>query len=146
VIERGEDALGDGHAAIRGARHHLVQYLGWEAWQREDLLTAREKERESAYSPGLEAMSLRVLAERERPPSRPRQTAARARARLAGLAGFVRGAPPVRTRWRSLALAGALAAGAGVLALAVVDAVRYHGAYSERQKQLEREKADHGKN
>ncbi|HSS00866.1 MAG TPA: hypothetical protein VLM79_27600, partial [Kofleriaceae bacterium] len=140
LLERGEETLGDDHASIRGARHHLVQYLGWEAWQREDLLTAR------AYAPELEAMSLRVLAERERPPSRAVPTAARARARLAGLAGFVRGAPPVRARWRRLALAGALAAGAGVLALAVADAVRYHGAYSERQKQLEREKADHGKN
>lgn len=140
LLERSTEAIGDDHAAIRGARHHLIQYLGWEAWQREDLLTAR------AYAPELEAMSLRVLAERDRPTSRPGTIAVRARARLAGLSGFVRGAPVVRTRWRRLAIAGALAAGAGVAALAVADAVRYHGAYSERQKQTEREKPDHGKN
>jgi hypothetical protein len=197
AIERSADAIGDDHAAIRGARHHLVQYLGWEAWQREDLLTAR------AYAPELEAMSLRVLAaterspersrersperspedtgregsdvpdqrsegaaetnvpggrmqygplaERDRPASRSSFAAVRARARLARLAGLVRGAPAVRMRWRRLALAGALVAGAGVAALAVADAVRYHGTASalrggERQRSTEREKPDHGKN
>ena len=91
-------------------------------------------------------MSLRVLAERDRPASRSGPIAARARARLGRLSGFVHGAPPVRARWRRLALAGAVVAGAGVAANAVIDAARYHGAYSERQKQLEREKPDHGKN
>src|SRR5262249_52636507 len=125
------------------ARHHLVQYLGWEVWQREDLLTAR------AYAPELEAMSLRVLAEgsaesnlRERPPSRAVPTAVRARARLAALAGFVQGAPPARTRWRRFAIAGAVVVGVGVATVAVVDAVRYHATYSSRQKSESREKPD----
>ena len=134
LVERSADAIADDHAAIRGARHHLVQYLGWEAWQREDLLTAR------AYAPELEAMSLRVLGERDRPASRTAFAAIRARERLARLAGLVRGAPPVRARWRRLALAGALVAGAGAAALAVADAVRYHS-----EKSMERERPD-GKN
>jgi hypothetical protein len=140
LLDRGSASIGDAHAAIRGARHHLVQYLGWQAWQREDLLTAR------AYAPELEAMSRRVLAERDRLTSRPGAIDSRALARLGRLSGFVHGAPPVRARWRRLALAAALVAGAGGAAIAAADAVRYHGAYSERQKQLEREKTDHGKN
>jgi hypothetical protein len=55
-LERLPDAIADDHTAIAGARHHLVQYLAWQAWQRDDLLTAR------AYAPELEAMSRRVLA------------------------------------------------------------------------------------
>jgi hypothetical protein len=140
LLERGSDAIGDDHAAIRGARHHLVQYLGWEVLQREDLLTAR------AYAPELEAMSLRVLAERGRSTGRAGPIATRARDRLGRLSGLVHGAPPVRARWRRLALAGAVAAGAGVAALAVADAVRYHGAYTERHQPVDREKPDHGKN
>ena len=128
LVERASDAVADDHTAISGARHHLVQYLGWEAWQREDLLTAR------AYAPELEAMSRRVIAEQSQPASRATPTAARARLRLARLAGLVRGAAPARNRWRRVALAGALVAGAGAAALAIADAVRYHTVYTDRSK------------
>jgi hypothetical protein len=163
VVERLTDGIGDDHAAIRGARHHLVQYLAWQAWQREDLLTAR------AYAPELEAMSRRVLAERAEPssgtrPGPPHGARARRRlARLAGLAhlahlahqahlahparrsGSVHGEPAPRMRWRNLALVGAIAAGAGLAAIAIIDAVRYHATYSERSSTNDREKP-HGKN
>jgi hypothetical protein len=125
AVERSADAIGDDHAAIRGARHHLVQYLAWEAWQREDLLTAR------AYAPELEAMSRRVLAERA-PATRTTPAARGARRRLVRLARVAHG--PVRTRWRTLVIAGAIAAGGGVAAIAIVDAVRYHASYSERDR------------
>jgi hypothetical protein len=124
-LDRLDHAVGDDHAAIRGARHHLVQYLAWEAWQREDLLTAR------AYAPELEAMSRRVLAERA-PATRTTPAARGARRRLVRLARVAHG--PVRTRWRTLAIAGAIAAGGGVAAIAIVDAVRYHASYSERDR------------
>jgi hypothetical protein len=51
--------------------------------------------------------------------------AARARKRLARLSGLVSDTAPVRSVWRRLALAGAVAAGLGALAVAVLDAVRY---------------------
>jgi len=87
-------------------------------------LTAR------AYAPELEAMSRRVVAERDAP-SRPTPAAARARDRLARLAGFVDGATLVRSRWRRVAVAGAAIAVAGVAALAVADAVRYHASHAD---------------
>src|SRR5262249_39248455 len=83
-LERLGDTIADDHAAIAGARHHLMQYLAWEAWQREDLLTAR------AYAPELEAMSRRILAVGD--PVRAAPAAVRARSRLARLAGMVSGA------------------------------------------------------
>lgn len=126
LLERLSDAIADDHAALSGARHHLIQYLGWQAWQREDLLTAR------AHAPELEAMSRRLLAMAGEPVNRPVPAAARARTRLARLAGLVSGARPVPSRWRRFALAGALLAGAGAAALAVADAVRYHALYTER--------------
>jgi len=138
LLDRMSDAAGDDHAAIRGARHHLVQYLGWEAWQREDLLTAR------AYAPELVAMSRRVLAERATPASRPVAAAERARRRLARLAALVDGASAAPTRWRRLALACALAAGTAGAASAILDAVRFHATYTERQKST-MENPSHGK-
>jgi hypothetical protein len=150
LLDRLPDAIADDHAAISGARHHLVQYLGWQAWQREDLLTRR------AHAPELEAMSRRLLAMAieprdatrggvngpalpgqppadgkirplsiDEPPSRSVPAAARARKRLARLAGLVPGTPAVPSVWRRLALAGAVVAGLGAAGLAVVDAVRY---------------------
>lgn len=144
LLERLSDVAGDRHAALQGARHHLVQYLGWLAFQREELLTAR------AYAPELAAMSRRVLGELAGPvaaTARPSPAAARARHRLGQLAGFVEGAPPTRARWRRLAVAGAVLAGAGAAALAVADAVRYHATYPDRPQSTTetREKPDHGK-
>ena len=143
LLDRLPDAAGDSHAAIQGARHHLLQYLGWQAWQREDLLTAR------AYAPELEAMSRRVLA--ARPPSTERASpaTARSRDRLARLAGFVPGSPPVGTRWRRRLFAAAVVAGAVAAAVvAVADAVRYHATLTDRPTSPTEtmEKPDHGKN
>jgi hypothetical protein len=160
LLERLSDGVGDAHAAIQGARHHLIQYLGWRAWQREDLLTAR------AYAPELEAMSRRVVAEREA----ALPGAGRARDRLAGLARFVDrtappfggtadrgraplvdGASPQHRSWRRWAVAGAVAALAGGAALAVADAVRYHARYVDPASTVEPvapnqlERPDHGK-
>lgn len=137
LLERLPDAVGDDHTAIAGARHHLVQYLGWEAWQRDDLLTAR------AYAPELEAMSRRILAV-SAPVTRGAPAAARARKRLARLAGLVAGTPAASSLWRRLALAGAVLAGLGAGVLAVADAVRYHAGHAARTTETT-ERPDHGK-
>jgi hypothetical protein len=128
LLAAASDAIADDHAAVSGARHHLAQYLAWQAWQREDLLTAR------AYAPELEAMSRRLLEMTGEPPVARKDfpAAVRARARLARLAGLVSGTAPRTSRWRRFAMAGALLAGAGAAALAVADAVRYHALYTER--------------
>jgi hypothetical protein len=124
IPDRAPTGIADDHAAIAGARHHLVQYLGWQVLRREDLLTAR------AYAPELEAMSRRVIAACAEAPA-SRETA-RARARLRRLAGLLDGATRTRARWPRLALAGAVVAGAGLAALAIADTVRYHATYQDR--------------
>jgi hypothetical protein len=142
-IARADDEIADDHTAISGALHHLAQHLGWEAWQREDLLTAR------AYAPELEAMSRRLLALAADSPSRALPSASRARRRLAHLAGLIPATAARPSRWRRLALAGALAAGLGAAVLAVVDAVRFHAVYAQRaqlQATHDTETPDHGKN
>jgi hypothetical protein len=107
-------ALGDDHAALAGARHHLAQYLGWLLWHREDLLTAR------AFAPELEVATQKLLAQ----PPGPDARAARLRHRLDRLGDPDR-APP----WRRYAVAGAFAAGIALAAFAVIGAVRYHATY-----------------
>jgi hypothetical protein len=109
-------ALADDHATLAGARHHLVQYLGWRLWRREDLLTAR------AFAPELEAATKKTLA------TLAESTAGdpRLRRRLARLAD-----PERAPAWRRFAVAGALAACAALLAVAVAGAVRYHATYVE---------------
>ncbi|HEV7556269.1 MAG TPA: hypothetical protein VGO00_12465, partial [Kofleriaceae bacterium] len=139
----GTDAAGDVHAAIAGARHHLIQYLAWRADGRADLLTAR------AYLPELETASRRALARDVMGPSAtttegPAQLAVSLpapiridpaiAARLASLAGFVRGARVKPVRWRRVAIAGAVVACAGGVALAAANAVRYHSTYVERME------------
>jgi hypothetical protein len=118
-------AAGDVHAAIAGARHHLVQYLAWLGWRRGELWTAR------AYVPELETASRRALALLDAPGGDPA-----IRRRLARVGAFARGitggARP--TRWRRVAIAAALVACAGGLALAVANAVRYHATYVERME------------
>jgi hypothetical protein len=117
-------ALGDVHTALGGARHHLVQWLAWQLWQREDLLTAR------AYAPELETMSRRILGALDAAVAAT--TPAPLRRRLHALAPFVHAAPTPATRWRRAAIATAVLAGAGVAGLAIVDAVRYHATYVAR--------------
>jgi hypothetical protein len=102
------DPLADPHAALGGARDHLVQYLAWRKDPDPKKLTAR------AYTPELEAATKRIAAGSDDPRI----------ARLAGLA-------PRPTRWRRLALASVVLAGVGMLGTAVVQAIRYHGTYTE---------------
>jgi hypothetical protein len=109
-------ALSDEHAALAGARHHLVQYLSWRLWQREDVLTAR------AFAGELETATARIRGELARVPTADR----RLRRRLARLADPAR--PAV---WRRFALAGAFAAAAALAASAVMGAVRYHAEHKE---------------
>lgn len=124
--------LGDTHAALNGARHHLVQYLAYRLWKREDLLTPR------AFPPELERTSRAIYAELDRAADvddvdRPW------RARLRHLRMFALGAPPERTKRQRLAIAGALLAGAAVIAVLVVQAFLYHSTYEQRlAKQTER--------
>jgi hypothetical protein len=98
--------LSDEHTALAGARHHLVQYLAWQQWHREDLLTAR------AFQPELEAATRKIVA------------TDKAGARLVRLADRAR-----VPRWRRYAVAGALAAAVALVAIAVAGAVRYHAVY-----------------
>jgi len=123
------DPVADEHVALLGARDHLVQYLGWQLWHREDRLTAR------AYTPELEAMSRTVLGEAVAAKRAP------LRDRLVRMAPLVRGASAPPARWRRFALAAVVLAGAGGLGLAVVDAVRYHPTYVEHMSK----ETDHGK-
>ncbi len=117
MIARPFDALADVHTALAGARLHLVQYLAYQKWQREDLLTAR------AYAPELATSAREILALPD----------AGADRRLDTLAPLVRGAARVtRARWQRFALAGAIVVGAAGAVVAVVDAVRYHATYQQR--------------
>jgi hypothetical protein len=101
---------------VAGARHHLVQYLAWRLWQREDLLTAR------AFAPELEAATKKSLATLVE----TKTGDARMRRRLARL-----GDPERAPAWRRYAFAGALAACVALAAIAVAGAVRYHATYVE---------------
>ena len=89
-------ALADLHAGLAGARHHLVQYLSWRLWRREDLLTAR------AFAPELEAATRRVLAQlapgpdARREPRRPGCQACRSRCEARALARAPDSGSPIR--------------------------------------------------
>jgi len=102
-------AIGDYHAALVGARHHLVQYLGFRKWQREDLLTAR------AFAPELEAATRRVVT-----------VAAGSDPRITRLAD-----PEHVTAFRRFAVATAIVACVAAISVAVVSAVRYHASFVE---------------
>jgi hypothetical protein len=123
LLERAPAAVGDDHAALGGARHHLLQYLSWQLSRREDLLTAR------AYAPELEAASRRVLAALSEHSAGDPQL----RRRLFRLGAHVRGAveAPV-VRWRRYVFASALVLATAGAAFAIVNAVRYHPIYVER--------------
>jgi len=108
-LRRPAAAIGDYHTALAGARHHLVQYLGFRKWAREDLLTAR------AFAPELEAATRRVVT-----------VAAGSDARIARLAD-----PEHVTAFRRFALATTIVVCVAALGIAVVSAVRYHASFVE---------------
>ena len=101
LLERPPAAVADDHAALGGARHHLLQYLSWQLTRRDDRLTAR------AYAPELEAASRRVLADLQVPGGAPQL-----RRRLFRLGAHIPGAPraPV-VPWRRYVLASIVVAG-----------------------------------
>lgn len=109
LVRRREPAIGDYHTALAGARHHLVQYLGFRKWSREDLLTAR------AFAPELEAATRRVVT-----------VAAGTDARITRLAD-----PEHVTAFRRFALATTIVACVAAIGIAVVSAVRYHASFVE---------------
>ncbi|HEY5928297.1 MAG TPA: hypothetical protein VIV11_41700 [Kofleriaceae bacterium] len=132
VVTRAPASLADEHAALGGARHHLVQYLAWQFWRREDLLTAR------AYAAELVGTTRRVCAELAKPELasalRAPHVAELAR-RIRRLAAYTPGVAAARTtRWARFALAGAVLAGVGFATFAVVDAVSYHPTYVQHMK------------
>ena len=123
-IPRASSRLADLYAVLHGARHHLAQYIAWQLWHRDDLLTAR------AYVPQLEHRSRSILTALDTDPAEDQPAL---RARLQWLRGFIdpRATRKVSQR-RRLAIAFALlAALAGVAAL-VVQAALYHSTYEER--------------
>jgi hypothetical protein len=126
LFTRQTSAVADMHAMFNGARHHTAQYLAWQLWQREDLLTAR------AYVPQLEATSRKILTALDADTHEDRPGV---RARLHHLRRFIDlRAVIVRSKRQRLALAFALlAAFAAVTALAV-QAVLYHSTYEERHR------------
>jgi hypothetical protein len=129
ILTKPEHALSNVHAALLGARHHLVQHIAFSSWQREDLVTAR------AYAPELEATSRQILTTLLALPDAAWATGPGIEGKrdLAALAPLVRGIPRrARPTWRRFAVAGALAVGASLAIVAVVDAVRYHATYVQR--------------
>lgn len=122
--------LADAYPALNHARHHLVQYLGWQTFRRDDLLTAR------APAPALEHQTSTILGALEAAGDRPGRGVT-PRARLGWLAALsrtrVRSRRAVRARrliWAALA-----AAGTGALAVGVWRAVDYHPVYLDRLQQ-----------
>jgi hypothetical protein len=126
LFTRQTSGVADMHAMFNGARHHLAQYLAWQLFQREDLMTAR------AYVPQLEATSRKILAALDADTHEHLPTV---RDRLRHLRRFLDPrAVIVRSRRQRLAVAFALlAAFAAVTALAV-QAVLYHSTYEERHQ------------
>jgi len=126
VLMLAPGSLADEHAALGGARHHLVQYLAWQLWRRDDLLTAR------AYAPELVLTTRRVCSELTAKTSVHEPELAR---RIQRLAAQVPGVPATRaTRWRRFAVAAVALAGVGIATFAIVDAVSYHPTYEEHVK------------
>ncbi|HEX5058839.1 MAG TPA: hypothetical protein VFV99_05730 [Kofleriaceae bacterium] len=126
VLLRPSASLADEHAALGGARHHLVQYLAWQLWRRDDLLTAR------AYAPELVLTTRRVCSELAAKASVPDPELAQ---RVQRLGALVPGVPATRaTRWGRFAVAAVALAGVGLATFAIVDAVSYHPTYVEHVK------------
>jgi hypothetical protein len=114
--------LGDLHAVLGGARHHLAQYFAWQLWQREDLVTAR------AYVPQLEARSRAILATLDRDPDE-----GPLHARLRELRRFIDPRAVIkRSQRQRLVLAIAVIAACAAVAALAVQAALYHSTYAER--------------
>ena len=130
-------AVADAHAALNLARHHLIQYLAYRLWRRDDLLTAR------AYAPEMERRSREIARAVADPAGRvetARDRHARAlRRRLAWMAALAlpeQKDTEARPRWgRRAALAGAALIAAAALALAAARAIDYHPTYLERLRE-----------
>jgi hypothetical protein len=115
-------AVADTSSVLGGARHHLAQYLAWQLWQREDLVTAR------AYVPQLEQTSRAILAALDRDPDD-----SPTHARLRALRRFIDPKAVVqRSRRQRLAVAFAVLAACAAVATLAVQAVLYHSTYEER--------------
>jgi hypothetical protein len=115
-------AVADVSAVLGGARHHLAQYLAWQLWQREDLMTAR------AYVPQLEQASRAILAALQRDPEDTML-----HARLRALRRFIDPRAVVkRSQRQRLAIAFAVLAACAAVATLAVQAVLYHSTYEER--------------
>jgi hypothetical protein len=133
-------AVADAHAALNLGRHHLIQYLAYRLWRRDDLLTAR------AFAPELARRSIdiaRAVADPGERADTARDRHARAlRRRLAWMAALVLPAQedrPSRPRWRRrAALAAAALVAAAALALAAARAIDYHPTYLERARANQR--------
>lgn len=111
-------ALADVHASLGGARHHLAQYIAWQALRREDLLTAR------AFVPVLEQTSRAIT-------SAIASGDAAVKQRIAQLLDLA-GAPPVRSQRARFVWAAAIVVGVVGVGALVVQAVRYHATYEDR--------------
>ncbi|HTM20981.1 MAG TPA: hypothetical protein VL172_10750 [Kofleriaceae bacterium] len=132
LLDRQPAVIADAYAALNFARHHLAQYLAWQVWRREDLLTAR------AHAPELERESRAILAALEAEKARePRTAGATPRRRLIWLSGFL--SERLRSRgarlWRRAVVAGVLVGGLVAAGLAVKQAVDYHPVWLERMKE-----------
>lgn len=135
ALARYPTLVADEYAALNFARHHLIQYLAWQAWQREDQLSAR------AYAPELERHTADILravdAEMRRTESTPGKRPSPVIARLAWLSELVRA--PVRNRReilvRRIATAAVGLACAGALGVGVAQAIGYRATYVERMEQ-----------
>ncbi len=136
VFARSRAIIEDGFATLNFAHNHLVQYLAWRFWQRDDVLTAR------AYAPEMEDQSdeifFNVLGwEPSGSESDPGDRDLRDR--LLWLSEH--GAKPMHTRRgllvRRLALAGIALAGLIAVGAAVKRASDYHPTYLERIQEIE---------
>jgi hypothetical protein len=133
-------AVADAHAALNLGRHHLIQYLAYRLWRRDDLLTAR------AFAPELERRSIDIARAVADPggragTARDRQAPALRRrlAWMAALALPARDGMPAPSRWRRrAALAAAALIAAAALALAALRAIDYHPTYLERARENQR--------
>ena len=138
LFARYRAVIGDGFATFNFAHNHLVQYLAWRFWQRDDVLTAR------AYAPELEQQSADIFAilGRESTGGESGEADQDLRDRLLWLSEH--GSKPVRSRRsliaRRLALAGLALAGLIAIAAAVKQASDYHPTYIERIDQIESQK------
>jgi hypothetical protein len=129
VFARQPAAIADAFAALNFARHHLIQYLAWQIWRRDDLLSAR------AFAPEMERDSRAILAALEAEKVRePRTAGATPRRRLVWVSGFVSERLRSRTarKWRRAVVAAVLVGALVGGGLAVKQAVDYHPTWVQR--------------